>query len=32
VARIARQPLEALCWINIFVINFALPALFFHHL
>jgi predicted permease len=29
VARIARQPIEALGWMNIFVIYVALPALFF---
>jgi predicted permease len=29
VARIARQPLEALGWMNIFIIYVALPALFF---
>lgn len=29
VARIARQPLEALGWMNIFIIYIALPALFF---
>ena len=28
VARIARQPLEALGWMNIFIIYVALPALF----
>lgn len=29
VARIARQPVEALGWMNIFIIYLALPALFF---
>lgn len=29
VARLARQPLEALGWMNVFVIYVALPALFF---
>lgn len=29
VARITRQPLEALGWMNIFIVYVALPALFF---
>lgn len=29
VARISRQPLEALGWMNVFIVYVALPALFF---